>query len=729
MDSGNANNQPNGFSPSIMERRPPVAASPTTLMRNRASSQSKAKGPPFAAGPPSRKPVAPRDDFNTQNVSWQNGVHLRRDSDSRRGSTRSESPVISINGESIGSPLPPLPPLHLRDISLDLQSQASEQTNESSVLPSLRSPAQQYKMDTVVSGNMPQLQHIDIESHDGSIFSGDFYDDLSERGSGNLGQSSSSSEVQIAAENYPRLPPYSTNGSIKAVEQPKVNGDRNHVRKQIQYQSQEGQQIQQQQADQQKRGHRPTRSLGNWSGSKSTDSTSSQPRTASVGHLMPPQPPPHRQSMLSRPPSLNALTAEPRGRSRSSMLSPDGSLAPGSPAYQSRTHSRPRISPDSRPVSYIDLLNTPYAQQVAPAPLNLDNTQLRSVVGSNASLLHTKKTLEMYRANVKKTNDPAVQYEFAIFMVHAAHEPQAAAGSTDGSSSSTESGSGGSGGGVVVEEFLREARGILQRLSDRGYPFAQYYLADGYASGMFGKGKEEDYVHAFPLFVAASKHGHAESGYRAALCYEFGWGCRKDYAKAVQFYRAAASKNHPGAATRLGRACLIGDMGLGNNYREGLRWMRRAQESADAQYNSAPFELGVLHETGYGDDIFKDEAYAAQLFTQAAELGHPAASFRMGEAYEHGRLSCPKDPALSVHFYNCAAQTGVPEAMMALCAWYMVGAPPVLPKDEYEAFEWAKKAADMGESQPCLPKILFNGTPYYFLNLGFLEVNESLGFG
>merc|ERR1712130_953152 len=33
---------------------------------------------------------------------------------------------------------------------------------------------------------------------------------------------------------------------------------------------------------------------------------------------------------------------------------------------------------------------------------------------------------------------------------------------------------------------------------------------------------------------------------------------------------------------------------------------------------------------------------------------------------------------------------------MALCAWYMVGAEPVLEKDENEAYEWAKKAADCG---------------------------------
>ena len=143
-------------------------------------------------------------------------------------------------------------------------------------------------------------------------------------------------------------------------------------------------------------------------------------------------------------------------------------------------------------------------------------------------------------------------------------------------------------------------------------------------------------------------------------------------------------------------------MGLHGRYREGLKWLKRAAESADFQYNSAPYELGLLHETGYGDDIFRDESYAAQLFTQSADLGHVEANFRLGDAYEHGKLGCPRDPALSVHFYTGAAQKGHPEGMMALCAWYMVGAEPVLVRDEDEAWEWAKRAADAG-SFPTFP--------------------------
>ncbi|GAB7354052.1 hypothetical protein MBLNU459_g4632t1 [Dothideomycetes sp. NU459] len=392
------------------------------------------------------------------------------------------------------------------------------------------------------------------------------------------------------------------------------------------------------------------------------------------------------RTSATRPSSQFTLGSELRANTHSPLSADDAHSLSGSPRVYARNLAANRRSPDARPMSYIDLLNeVPYSQQIAPAP-NMNNSALQMAVGNNASLLDAKKTLEMYRANVKKTNDPAIQYEFAIFMINTAREVLYA---------EQESGRPATPKPESATEMIKEARGILQRLSDRAYPFAQYYLADGYFSGLFNKDKP-DYDKAFPLFVAASKHGHAEAGYRAALCYEFGWGTAKSYPKAAQFFRNAAAKNHPGAAVRLGKACLTGDMGLTNRYREGITWLKRASESADVQYNSGPYELGLLHITGYGEDIFKDEAYAAQLLTQSAELGHPDANFLMGQAYENGTLSCPRDAALSVHFYNGAAMRGMPEAQMALCAWYMVGAEPILEKDEAEAYEWAKKAADSG---------------------------------
>ncbi|KAF5019409.1 hypothetical protein F66182_8581 [Fusarium sp. NRRL 66182] len=411
-------------------------------------------------------------------------------------------------------------------------------------------------------------------------------------------------------------------------------------------------------------------------------SASDLAESASAGRHLTPNPGSHMRTSLPRPASSYSVYSDSRGRSPG--------IASGGP--------QTRRSPDVRMSTYAELLNAPYPQQ-APAPLTPDNSNLRTVIGNNASLLSTQKTLDMYRANVKKTNDSSIQYSFAIFLISTAQEqgldfsePKTRKNSPKpqkGRDSPAAEGSVSS-----PQELVREARQILQRLASAGYPFAQYYLADGFASGLFSKGKE-DYNSAFPLFVLAAKHGHAESGYRTALCYEFGWGCRKDPAKAVQFLRSAASKRHPGAMTRLGKACLSGDLGE-KRYREGIKWMKLASEAADTQYNSAPYQLGCLYENGYGADIFKDDNHAAELFTQAAELGHPEANFRLGDAYEHGLLNCPRDPALSVHFYTGAAERGHAGAMMGLCAWYMVGAPPILDKDEEEAYEWARRSADLG---------------------------------
>lgn len=399
-----------------------------------------------------------------------------------------------------------------------------------------------------------------------------------------------------------------------------------------------------------------------------------------------------RRSSLPRPQSSYSVNSD-IARGRSPGLLPGGSHL--------RAVSSSRKSPDVRPVStYAELLNVPYLQQQAPAPFGLDNSNLRTVVGTNASLLSTQKTLEMYRNNVKKTTDFSIQYSFAVFLISTAQEQGLDFSNPKGRKNSPQPLR--DHDSPIIEatvtspqELVKESRQILQRLANGGYPFAQYYLADGLASGLFNKGKE-DHNSAFPLFVLAAKHGHAESAYRTALCYEFGWGCRKDPAKAIQFLRSAASKRHPGAMTRLGKACLIGDLGE-KRYREGVKWMKLASEAADSQYNSAPYQLGCLYETGYGDDVFQDAHYAAELFTQAADLGHPEANFRLGDAYEHGRLNCPRDPSLSVHFYTGAAERGHAEAMMGLCAWYMVGAPPVLEKDSEEAYEWARRSAELGK--------------------------------
>ena len=160
------------------------------------------------------------------------------------------------------------------------------------------------------------------------------------------------------------------------------------------------------------------------------------------------------------------------------------------------------------------------SEYVPPAFL-FDNTHLKP--GNAAALLSHAETLNLYRQNAKKAVDnPAIQYEFAIFMMDAARES-----ALDLNSLSP----------TQRDELTKEALSILRRLADRGYPQAQYYLADCYTNGIGCKHNNPDLEKAFPLFVLAAKHGHVEASFRAALAYENAWGCRRDPLKALQFYR------------------------------------------------------------------------------------------------------------------------------------------------------------------------------------------------
>lgn len=378
---------------------------------------------------------------------------------------------------------------------------------------------------------------------------------------------------------------------------------------------------------------------------------------------------------------------------------------------------------------------------------DLNQSFLTANLSTNSSSLMPRiKTIELYRKNAKKSNDPLIQFQFAQYMLQtallsgtsktAAEELKnaAAAGASSPPSSSSSASSdnnlevptmrhnfhgsshslssftappmspgpmNGEQEKKIKHDLLKEAVSHLHKLSINGYADAQYLLGDAYASGALGK---SDLKESFLLFQMAAKHGHAEAAYRAALCLEEGWGTSTDARKAVQYLRQASSKSHPGAMLRLGIACFYGRLGLhmgsassvGKTQQEGIKWLKRATETANETFPQGPFELAKIYETGYKDIVFVDIPYAVQLYVKSADLNYFPASAKLGHAYEYGALGCPQDAALSIHYYTIAALGGDPTAMLAMCAWYMVGAEPMLPRNEEEAFCWAERAAQRG---------------------------------
>ncbi|EPQ50070.1 HCP-like protein [Gloeophyllum trabeum ATCC 11539] len=397
---------------------------------------------------------------------------------------------------------------------------------------------------------------------------------------------------------------------------------------------------------------------------------------------------------------------KPRSRSRPPRLSqaqfdqgdpdaPDAAYAPdGDDFYQSTQQGSPYPPPPRS-------LAGQSARGASPTPI-LDHSHLQP--GSKAALLSHERTLELYRANAKKTQDPDLQFEFAVFMIDASKtlpvpEP------TPGNVMEVEKAL------AKREDLIKEATALLKRLADRGHPASQYFLADCYANGIGTAKGKQDFDRAFPLFVLAAKHGHPDAAYRAGTCCENGWGCRRESAKALQFYRKAAAASHPGAMYRLGIAELNGELGMSKRPREGVKWLKRSAEHATAEFPHALHELALLHERGVENVVFVDYEYAAELLAQAAELGYSPSAYRLGECYEYGKMGCPQDPALSIHYYNIAAQQNHRDACFALTAWYLVGSPGVLPQSDTEAFLWAKKAAEGG-----LAKAMY--AVGYFLEVG-----------
>lgn len=285
---------------------------------------------------------------------------------------------------------------------------------------------------------------------------------------------------------------------------------------------------------------------------------------------------------------------------------------------------------------------TPNDRPPSPAAPLLDHSHLRP--GNQAALLSHERTLELYRANAKKTQDPEIQFEFAVFMIDASKSlpiPALTKANVIEVEKALEK----------RDDLIREATSLLKRLADRGHAASQYFLADCYANGLGTVKNRQDFDRAYPLFVLAAKHGHPDAAYRAGTCCENGWGCRRESAKAVQFYRKAAAAQHPGAMYRLGVAELNGELGLSKSPREGVKWLKRSTEHATAEFPHALHELALLHERGIDNVVFVDLEYAAELLAQASELGNAPSAYRLGECYEYGKMGFPQDPALSIHYY------------------------------------------------------------------------------
>lgn len=237
---------------------------------------------------------------------------------------------------------------------------------------------------------------------------------------------------------------------------------------------------------------------------------------------------------------------------------------------------------------------------------------------------------------------------------------------------------------------------IPTALGRYGCPDAQYFLGECYSAGTHGVIASDS--KALSFFLQGSKQCHPGCTFRAAECYEQGRGIKADFAKAMQFYRKAASFGHTEAMIQLGLILLKGLLAQQPSPREGISWLKRALQQSCNVDPSILHELGLALETP-GVSLIPDEEFAFQLFARAAELGYAPSQYKLGLAYEQGILGCPVDPQSSIHWYKEAAEQGDPEAQIAMSCWCLTGADDIFPQDSEKAYDWARLAAEKGDTR------------------------------
>ena len=177
--------------------------------------------------------------------------------------------------------------------------------------------------------------------------------------------------------------------------------------------------------------------------------------------------------------------------------------------------------------------------------------------------------------------------------------------------------------------------------------------------------------------------GNSNAQYDVGAMYQNGRGVAANRARAIEWYRKAASQNDQKAISRLnliqsneerfGKTLARAETGdvesqydLGNMYSEGVgidadmkKAMAWYEKAASQGYEKAQYKLGLFYyeEGAAGEDL----SLAFRLFSNAAEKGHPAAQYHLGKMYASGQ-GVKRNYQKSLDWLTKAAEGGFSEA-------------------------------------------------------------------
>ena len=151
---------------------------------------------------------------------------------------------------------------------------------------------------------------------------------------------------------------------------------------------------------------------------------------------------------------------------------------------------------------------------------------------------------------------------------------------------------------------------------------------------------------------------------------------KKEYAKAVTYYKKSAAKGYPEALANLGWVYYKG-LGVQADGAIAISYLKDGLESGNL---NAGYYLGILYENGLGNRFydmdralsaykqvaFKGHTDALKSLKRLADNGNRHACLYMGQLYKDGVNPEYNDLQQAIHYYKLAAEKGESEAVKAL---------------------------------------------------------------
>ena len=225
-----------------------------------------------------------------------------------------------------------------------------------------------------------------------------------------------------------------------------------------------------------------------------------------------------------------------------------------------------------------------------------------------------------------------------------------------------------------------------------GYGYWEYLLGNCYYNG---KGVKKDYTKAVEWYRKAAVFEKSKAQNALGICYYDGKGVKQDYQKATEWFMKAANNRNPSAQYHLGN-CYYNGKGVEQNYTKAVEWF---YESAKQGCTFAQYDLGNCYYDGKG--VKQDYQKAVQYFQQVANKGNASAQNSLGICYYSGK-GVERNYQIATDLFQKAANQGYAKAQYNLGNCYYDG--KGVKQDYQKAEDWYQKAAAQEKNDEVLQK-------------------------